>query len=95
MQRAVVATSYDGLPPRQPLIKGDKQKDVSVAEEMEQEYETAKEQQTSVAKMKRGRKLTKIKEPVFHLHLYHDVAVASKLGELCNKYRIIEFVNIF
>ena len=45
----------------------------------------------SVAMMKRGRKLMRIKVLVFHLHSYHDVAVASKLDELCNKYRIIEF----
>ena len=44
MQHAVVATSCDGLPQQQPLTKGDKQRDVSVVEEMEQEYETAKEQ---------------------------------------------------
>ena len=89
MKHAVVATSYDGLPPPQPLTKGDKQRDVSVVEEMEQEYETAKEQKMSVAMMKRGRNLTRIKVLVFHLHLYHDVAVASKLGELYHKYIII------
>ena len=43
MQLAVLASSYDGLPLLQPLIMGDKQRDVWVVEETEQEYETAKE----------------------------------------------------
>ena len=47
----------------------------------------------SVAMTKRGRKLTRIKVLVFPSHLYHDVAVVLKSGELYNKYGRIDIIN--